>query len=262
MVKLVGGVERSTVFGVMLLTPGTTRVSVMVSGTLPISVYVTVPVCTYTCACTLPAESPGRFGAMAVAAVGNSTVSVVLPVMAVARAWASTVLPRVKFTTGRPKPWFAKPLPVMVKLVGGVERSTVFGVMLLTPGTTRVSVMVSGTLPISVYVTVPVCTYTCACTLPADRPGRFGARAVAAVGNSTVSVVLPVMAVARAWASTVLPRVKFTTGRPKPWFAKPLPVMVKLVGGVARSIVAGVMVLTPGAGVESTTVSGTPPIRL
>src|SRR5262249_56178639 len=105
-------------------------------------------------------------------------------------------------------------------------------------------------------------TYTCGGPPPADRTGRFGAMAVAAVGNGTVSVVLPVMAVARAWASTVVPRVKFTTGRPKPWFAKPLPVMVKLVGGVARSIVLGVMVFTPGAGVESTTVSGTPPIRL
>src|SRR5215470_18581067 len=98
----------------------------------------------------------------------------------------------------------------MVKLVGGVERSTVFGVMLLTPGTTRVSVMVSGTLPISVYVTVPVCTYTCACTVPTDRPGRFGAMAVAAVGKGTVRLVPPAIAVARAWARTVLPRVKFT----------------------------------------------------
>src|SRR5262249_42386007 len=150
----------------------------------------------------------------------------------------------------------------MVKLTGGAERSTVFGVMLLTPETTRVSVMVSGTLPISVYVRVPVCTYTCAWTLPADRPGTFGALAVAAVGKGSVSAVLPDMAVARACASIVVSRVKFTTGRPKPWFAKPLPVKVKLVGGVARSIVVGVMVLTPGAGVESTTVSGTPPIRL
>ena len=61
--------------------------------------------------------------------------------------------------------------------------------------------------------------------------------AVAAVGNGMVSVVLPVIAVARAWARTVVPRAKFTTGRPKPWFAKPLPVIVKLVGGDTRSIV-------------------------
>src|SRR5262249_32366551 len=97
---------------------------------------------------------------------------------------------------------------------------------------------------------------------PADRPGRFGAMAVAAVGNGTVSVVLPVMAVARAWASTVVRPGEFTTGRPKPIFAKPLPVVVKLVGGVARSTVLGVTVVPPGAGAESSTVSGTPPIRL
>src|SRR5262250_1012118 len=156
MVKLVGGAERSTVLGVMLLTPETTRVSVIVKGTLPISVYVTFPVCTYTWACTLPADRPGRFGAMAVAAVGNGTVSVVLPVIAVARAWPSTALPRVKFTTGRPKPWLAKPLPVIVKLVGGDIRSIVLGVIVLTPGTIRVSVIVSETLPIRVYVTLPV----------------------------------------------------------------------------------------------------------
>ena len=77
---------------------------------------------------------------MAVAAVGNGTVSVVLPVIAVARAWPSTALPRAKFTTGRPKPWLAKPLPVIVKVVGGDIRSIVLGVIVLTPGTIRVSV--------------------------------------------------------------------------------------------------------------------------
>src|SRR5207253_2895147 len=75
---------------------------------------------------------------------------------------------------------------------------------------------------------------------------RFGARAVAAVGKGTVSVVLPVRAVARAWARTVVPRVKFTTGRPKPRFAKPLPVTVKPAGGAARSTVRGAMLATPG----------------
>src|SRR5262249_62300679 len=109
----------------------------------------------------------------------------------------------------------------MVRLVGGAERSTVFGVMLLTPETTRVSVMVSEILPISVYVRVPVCTYTCACTVPADRPGRFGAMAVAAVGNGTVSVVLPVMAVARAWARTEGPRGRRKRSAPRALFAKP-----------------------------------------
>ena len=42
---------------------------------------------------TDPADSPGRLGAIAVAVVGNGTASVVLPVRAVARAWASTVPP-------------------------------------------------------------------------------------------------------------------------------------------------------------------------
>src|SRR5215510_3664039 len=97
---------------------------------------------------------------MAGAVVGNGTVRHLPRIIAVARASARTVPPRVKFTTGRPKPWFTKPLPVIVKLVGGAERSTVLGVMLLTPETTRVSVIVSGMLPISVYVTFPVCTYT------------------------------------------------------------------------------------------------------
>ena len=46
----------------------------------------------------------------------------------------------------------------MVKLVGGDIRSIVLGVMVLTPGRIRVSVMVSETLPISVYVTLPVWT--------------------------------------------------------------------------------------------------------
>ncbi len=82
------------------------------------------------------------------------------------------------------------------------------------------------------------------------------------MGKGTVSVVLPVMAVARAWARTVVPRVKFTTGRPKPRFAKPLPLMVKPGGGVARSTEPGVIVLTPGGGVVLMTVSGPPPIRL
>src|SRR5215813_13282202 len=183
---------------------------------------------------------------MAVAVVGNGTVRLVPPVIAVARAWARTVLPRVKFTTGRPKPWFTKPLPATVKLVGGAERSTVLGVMLLTPETIRVSVIVNGTLPISVYVTFPVCTYTWACTLPAERPGRFGAMAVAVVGNGTVRLVLPVIALARAWAISMPFRVKFATGRPKPRFAKPVPVMVKLAGGATTSTVLGVMLLTPG----------------
>src|SRR5262249_60880947 len=123
----------------------------------------------------------------------------------------------------------------MVRLVGGAERSTVFGVMLLTPETTRVSVMVSEILPISVYVRVPVCTYTCACTVPADRPGRFGAMAVAAVGNGTVSVVLPVMAVARVGGGSGGARVEVPAGGAKPMIAKPLPRMGRVGGGLARA---------------------------
>src|SRR5262245_49986455 len=45
----------------------------------------------------------------------------------------------------------------------------------------------------------------------------------------------------------VEPRVKFTTGRPKPRLAKPLPVTVKVAGGAARSIVLGTIESTPGA---------------
>ena len=40
-------------------------------------------------------------------------------------------------------------------------------------------------------------------------------------------------------------RVKLMTDKPKPEFVKPSPAMVKLAGGVARSIVLGVMELTP-----------------
>src|SRR5882724_11250276 len=76
---------------------------------------------------------------MAVAAVGKGTVSMVLPVITVARAWAIKVPPRTKFTTGRSKPRFAKPVPVTVKLAGGAARSTVPGAMLATPGTAPVT---------------------------------------------------------------------------------------------------------------------------
>src|SRR3989449_1259700 len=110
---------------------------------------------------------------------------------------------------------------------------------------TRVSVTVSAALPIRLKVgALPVCCQTWAWTGPADSPGRFGVIDVAGVGKGTVSVV-PVRAVARACASSMVPRMKFTIGRPKPRFAKPLPVIVKLAGGVARSIELGVMPLTP-----------------
>src|SRR2546422_6150813 len=154
----------------------------------------------------------------------------------------------MKFTTGRPKPRFAKPLPVIVKLAGGVATSMELGVMPLPPGTGRVSVTVSAALPIRLRVgALPVCCQPGAWTGPADSPGRFGVIDVAGVGKGTVSVVPPVRAVARACASSVVPRMKFTIGRPKPRFAKPLPVIVKLAGGGARSIELGVMPLTPGS---------------
>src|SRR5712691_9107725 len=121
------------------------------------------------------------------------------------------------------------------------------GVMALTPGAGRVSLTVSVTLSSRLKLPAPVWRKTCTSTGPADSPGRFGARAVAAVGNGTVSVVLPVRAVARACARTNPLRTKLTTGSPNPRFAKPLPVRVKLAGGAARSIELGVMALTPGA---------------
>src|SRR3989441_687979 len=146
---------------------------------------------------------------MAVAGVGKGTVNVVLPVRAVARACASSVVPRMKFTIGRPKPRFAKPLPVIVKLAGGVARSIELGVMPLTPGTGRVSVTVSAALPIRLKGSrLTACYQTWAYTGPALRPGRFGVIDVAGVGKGTVSVV-PVRAVARACASSVVPRMNF-----------------------------------------------------
>ena len=54
------------------------------------------------------------------------------------------------------------------------------------------------------------------------------------VGKGTTSVVL-VTEVARTAANRTPLRMKLTAGRPKPRLAKPLPVMVKLAGGEARS---------------------------
>jgi len=65
-------------------------VSVTVSAALPIRLKVgALPVCCQTWAWTGPADSPGRFGVIAVTGVGKGTVSVVPPVSAVARACAS-----------------------------------------------------------------------------------------------------------------------------------------------------------------------------
>src|SRR2546426_289095 len=165
-----------------------------VSAALPIRLKVgALPVCCQTWAWTGPADNPGRFGVIAVAGVGKGTVSVLPPVRAVARACASSVVPRMKFTTGRPKPRFAKPLPVIVKLAGGVARSIELGVMPLTPGTGRVSVTVifffNDTATTEIYT---LSLHDALPIWPADSPGRFGVMAVAGVGKGTVSVLPPV----------------------------------------------------------------------
>ncbi len=127
---------RSIVLGAMPLTP---RVSVTVSVAPPIILNVgALPVCCHTWAWTGPVDSPGMLGVIAVACVGYGTVKVV-PVMAVVRACAIKVPPRVKLMTGRPKPRFTKPLPVIVKLAGGLARSTELGAMALTPAPTPVT---------------------------------------------------------------------------------------------------------------------------
>src|SRR2546427_26176 len=138
----------------------------------------------------------------------------------------------MKFTIGRPKPRFAKPLPVIVKLAGGVARTIEVGAMPLTPGTVRVSVTESAALPIRLKVgALPVCCQTWAWTGPADSPGRFGVIDVAGV------VKVFFLMIRRPPRSTLFPyttlfrSMKFTIGRPKPRFAKPLPVIVKLAGG-------------------------------
>jgi hypothetical protein len=55
--------------------------------------------------------------------------------------------------TGKPKPEFVKPPPVMVKLAGGEARSIGLGVMELTP---RVSLTVSEMVPTRLKVLVAV----------------------------------------------------------------------------------------------------------
>src|SRR2546425_9445191 len=102
----------------------------------------------------MPADSPGRLGAIAVALVGNGTASVVLPVRAVARACARSTPLRTKLTTGSPKPRFAKPALVMVKPAGGVARSAVLGVMELTSGAVPVTARETSP-PSDVKLTLP-----------------------------------------------------------------------------------------------------------
>src|SRR5262249_18272938 len=78
----------------------------------------------------------------------------------------------------------------------------------------------------------------------------FGVIAVACVGNGTVNVVPPVSAVARACAIKVVPRMKFTTGRPKPKSANPEPVIRSEEGRVGKASGLGGIPLTyaPGRG--------------
>src|SRR5438876_7391503 len=88
----------------------------------------------YTDTATVPGLSPGSTPDRLFWFVGNGTVSEVPPpVSAVARTCPSSTPPRVKFTTGNPKPASAKPPPVSVKLPGAAPRSTGLGVIPLTP---------------------------------------------------------------------------------------------------------------------------------
>src|SRR5215475_8148571 len=97
----------------------------------------------------------------------------VVLVTEVTRTWPRLVPLRTKLTTGKPKPKFAKPLPVIVKLAGGVARSIGLGVMELTPGGGRVSLTVSEVLPTRPQLLFPdpVWLYTSTFTEPALSPG-------------------------------------------------------------------------------------------
>src|SRR5256712_10130575 len=69
---------------------------------------------------------------------------------------ASSMVPRMKFTIGRPKPRFAKPLPVIVKLAGGGARSIELGGMPLTPvSAANVALTLVAALSVTVHVPVP-----------------------------------------------------------------------------------------------------------
>ena len=62
----------------------------------------------------------------------------------------------MKFTIGNPNPRSAKPPPVIVKLAGGVSRSTGFGMMALTPAMTlKVAVTACAALTVTLQVPVP-----------------------------------------------------------------------------------------------------------
>src|SRR5437867_1027782 len=131
--------------------------------------------------------------------------------------------------------------------------------MPLTPGAGRVSVTVSVALPIRLkLISLDVCCKPCRRVTRVQTWALFVLSDVAGVGYGTVNVVLPLSPVARACAIKTPLRTKFTTGRPKPRFANPLPVIVKLDGGLARSIAYGAMALSPAAVPVTATVTSHP----
>src|SRR5438132_13635972 len=107
-----------------------------------------------------------------------------------ARTCASIVEPRMKFTTGSPKPRFAKAVPVMVKLAGGVARSTTSGLIALTLGTRGVSGTASTRVARRLYGPLAACAYTL------ETSASTGWQ----VGHGGKSVVTPVKEVARSRA--------------------------------------------------------------
>ena len=98
-------------------------------------------------------------------------------------------------------------------------------------------------------------------TVPALSPGKGPGTLTGPVGYGTVRVVL-VPEVARAWAIIMPLRVKLATDRPKPRSPKPFPVMVKLAGGVARSMGLGTMELTSELVPLSNTDAPPPPLKI
>ena len=71
---------------------------------------------------------------------------------------------------------------MIVDVAGGSPRSIARGVIPVTPGMGRVSVIVSVALPIRLKVgALPVCCQTWAWTDPADNPDMLGVSAVACV---------------------------------------------------------------------------------
>ncbi len=62
----------------------------------------------------------------------------------------------MKFTIGRPRQRFAKPLPVIVKLAGGVARSIELGMMPPTSVSVTANVALTLASALSVTVQVPV----------------------------------------------------------------------------------------------------------